>query len=394
MSYAVPGVRLAALPCGIKANGATDLTLIEVCEGATVAGVFTQNAFCAAPVHVAKAHMQEAASRYLLINSGNANCGTGELGFIAANQSCKAIADVVGLPANSVLPYSTGVIGEPLPFEKIQNAAANIVAALSKDHWEQAAKGIMTTDTYPKLETITVVLSSGEVKLTGISKGAGMIKPNMATMLAYIATDAAIDQASLQRLMNRAADKSFNRCTVDGDTSTNDACMLIASGKGVALEEGSSDFELFAAALDELSIKLAQHIIRDGEGATKFVAVDVDGGLDSKECLAVAYAVAESPLVKTALFAEDANWGRILAAVGRAGVTALDVNRVNISLNDVRIVTNGGRDTDYTEAAGSEAMKSKEITIAIDLNRGGIKETVWTTDFSYDYVKINAEYRS
>lgn len=394
MSDVIDGVRLAAGNCGIKTNGKTDLVLIEACEGATIAGVFTQNAFCAAPVHIAKEHLATEAARYLLINSGNANCGTGEHGYQAARASCSAVAAANGVSDRAVLPFSTGVIGEPLPYEKIESYAATISANLAADGWQQAAEGIMTTDTYAKLESVLVELPEGAVKITGISKGAGMIKPNMATMLAYIATDAQIDQALLQQLINDAAEQSFNRVTVDGDTSTNDACMLIATGKAATLTNESEGLATFKQALIDLCKKLAQHIIRDGEGATKFVEVAVQGGIDSAECLLVGYAVAESPLVKTAIFAEDANWGRILAAAGRAGVVSLDVAKVNISLNDVLIVENGGRASSYTEAAGTEAMKADEIVIRIELNRGQASESVWTTDFSYDYVKINAEYRS
>ena len=393
MSVSVDGIKLSAINCGIKQDK-TDLVLIEACEGATMAGVFTQNAFCAAPVHIAKQHLADAACRYLLINSGNANCGTGEHGFVAANASCAAIANAAGVDAAQVLPFSTGVIGEPLPYEKIEAAASEALNKLSADSWSLAAEGIMTTDSYPKLESVSVDLSSGTVKIIGMSKGAGMIKPNMATMLGYVATDATISQTVLQQLINEATEKSFNRITVDGDTSTNDACMLIATGRSHEVLPSTEDYVIFKNALDALFLKLAQHIIRDGEGATKFVEVAVEGGNSSEECLKVAYAIAESPLVKTAIFAQDANWGRILAAAGRSGIESFDVSKVQIRLNDVLIVDQGGRAASYTEEAGTEAMRADEIKISISLNRGSVNESVYTTDFSYDYVKINAEYRS
>ncbi len=394
MMECIDGVRLAAGAAGIKSSGKTDVVLIEVAEGANIVGVFTQNAFCAAPVSIAKKHIADVPSRYLLINSGNANCGTGQAGFDAAIASCQAVADLTACHQTAVLPFSTGVIGELLPHEKIQAVLPDLINRLDENAWMLAAEGIMTTDTYAKLESVTVKLSQGDIKLVGISKGAGMIKPDMATMLAYIATDACIDSSLLQQLISEASEKSFNRVTVDGDTSTNDACILIATGKQAEIVDATKDYDVFKAALNALCLKLAQKIIRDGEGATKFVEVNVSGGLSSKECLAVAYTVAESPLVKTALFASDPNWGRILAAVGRAGVTALDVNRVNIRLNTVPIVTSGERDASYTEEAGQAAMSCKEIIIEVELNRGLESESVWTTDFSHEYVTINAEYRS
>lgn len=393
-NHLIAGVRLAVAAAGIKKQGRPDVVLIELAENASVAGVFTQNAFCAAPVTIAKRHLAAQAGRYFLINSGNANCGTGAQGMAAANQCCESLAALSGLKAEAVLPFSTGVIGEPLAAEKITAVLPELLSGLQEDAWLLAAQGIMTTDTRAKIATTEVQLAVGTVRITGISKGAGMIKPNMATMLAYIATDATIEPAMLQTLLNKANERSFNRVTVDGDTSTNDACMLVASNSGPRLMPDSDDYERFSAALNGLCLDLAQQIIRDGEGATKFVEVQVNGGLSSPECLAVAYAVAESPLVKTALFASDPNWGRILAAVGRAGVTALDVNKVDISLNGVPIVAAGGRADSYSEAAGQAAMAADEIVIAINLGRGRVTETVWTTDFSYDYVKINAEYRS
>ena len=390
----VAGIRLGAVNAGIKASGKTDLVLIELPSDASVAGVFTQNAFCAAPVTLAKQHLVSTASRYFLINSGNANCGTGQAGFDAASQCCESLARIAGVNTEAVLPFSTGVIGEPLPSSKIIDALPNLIAGLEEDAWPLAAQGIMTTDTCEKIASVDVPLSNGSVRITGITKGAGMIKPNMATMLAYIATDATIESDLLQSLLRNANEQSFNRVTVDGDTSTNDACMLVATNRGPSIVKDSADYYAFRDALNTLSLNLAQKIIRDGEGATKFVEVNVGGGLSGVECLAVAYAVAESPLVKTALFASDPNWGRILAAVGRAGVTALDVNKVDIALNGVAIVSAGGRAQTYTEAAGLVVMSEKEIVIDIALGRGNVTETVWTTDFSYDYVKINAEYRS
>ena len=394
--HPVDGVRIGIASAGIKKAGRKDVVVFELAEGSTVAGVFTKNAFCAAPVTIAKSHLQQSGARYWLVNTGNANAGTGPSGLEAAKQCCSALADLAGCPTEQVLPFSTGVIGEPLPVDKIIAALPAALADLSAEHWSDAASGIMTTDTRPKACSRQFEWQGKTITVTGISKGAGMIKPNMATMLGYVACDAVIAQTLLQRLVSDAVEQSFNRITVDGDTSTNDACMLVASGaSGVKVSEREP--ELLAAMTDlinEVFLDLAQAIVRDGEGATKFVEVAVCGAKSSEEALKVAYTVAESPLVKTALFASDPNWGRILAAIGRAGIEGLDVSGVQVHLGDVLIADKGGRAASYTEEAGAAVMKQEEIVIAIDLGRGDVAETVWTTDFSYDYVKINAEYRS
>ena len=391
----VAGVRLATTQAGIKYLNHDDLVLIEVSLGAEVACVFTQNQFCAAPVTIAKQHTTSTASRYLLINTGNANAGTGQQGLQDALTCCDAMAGLVDLTPQAVLPFSTGVIGELLPAEKITTALPELVKSLSADGWLRAAKGIMTTDTRPKAVSKTVVINGSVVTVTGMAKGAGMIKPNMATMLAYIATDASLDKALLQSVLGQCTDQSFNRITIDGDTSTNDACVLIASGdSGVVVNKDVDGYQQFIDCLSEVFIELAQGLVRDGEGASKFVTVQVNGGADSGECLKVAYTIAESPLVKTALFASDPNWGRLLAAIGRAGVSDLDVDGVTVCIGDVLIAENGSRATSYTEAAGQRVMNKENITLAIDLGRGSHSETVWTSDLSYDYVKINAEYRS
>ncbi|TNF06424.1 MAG: bifunctional glutamate N-acetyltransferase/amino-acid acetyltransferase ArgJ, partial [Gammaproteobacteria bacterium] len=359
-------------------------------------GVFTKNAFCAAPVQLTKSHMQSEASRYLVTNTGNANAGTGEPGRVHALRVCERMAEIGGVSVTSVLPFSTGVIGEPLPVEKILAALPEAYAALSENSWAQAASGIMTTDTRPKGGSVKLPLGGGAITITGIAKGAGMIKPNMATMLAYVATDMKIDSEQLQVLVRNACDCSFNRITVDGDTSTNDSAMLIATGASPIAWQNLSAEERqhFELALNNLFISLAQQIVQDGEGATKFVTVKVLGGTDVEECLAVAYTVAESPLVKTALFASDPNWGRILAAIGRAGLKDLDVEAIEIFLDDVLIAKNGGRAESYTEEQGAAVMAKEEIAITIDLHRGDVEETVWTMDFSHQYVTINAEYRT
>ena len=398
--HRVAGFKLGTTSAGIKTPGRSDLVVMELQPGSAVAGVFTQNAFCAAPVVVAKQHLSSAAPRYLVTNTGNANAGTGEQGMIDAQASCIVLAELQGVSTAQVLPFSTGVIGEPLPIEKLLAALPAAVAALDENTWASAAEGILTTDTRPKGASLQYQPDSATDKLitiTGITKGSGMIKPNMATMLGYVATDAQVDSELLQRALRLVANKSFNRITVDSDTSTNDAVILVATGaSGINIDE--SNFEHFVAQLEIVFIELAQSIIRDGEGASKFVSVVVDGALDSAEALKVAYTVAESPLVKTALAASDANWGRILAAVGRAGVEDLDVSRVSVRLNEVLIVEAGGRAASYTEAAGEAAMAPEDITIHISLNRGApektVTETIWTTDLTYEYVRINAEYRT
>jgi len=395
--HPIDGVKIGVASAGIKKVGRIDTVVFELCEGTSVAGVFTLNAFCAAPVTVAKEHLATSSPRYLLINTGNANAGTGQAGMLNARNSCAALADLVGVAPSAVLPFSTGVIGEKLPVDKLVAAMPAAVIALSADSWEAAANGIMTTDTRPKATSRQLDIAGRTITVTGISKGAGMIKPNMATMLGYVATDANIAPNVLQAMLDQSADASFNRITIDGDTSTNDACVLVATGRagGEQLTETSGPvFDELQRVFNEVFLELAHAIVRDGEGATKFVAVEVTGAKDVSEALKVAYAVAESPLVKTALFASDPNWGRILAAIGRAGVESLDVAALTVHLDDVLITEHGGRAESYTEAAGAAVMKQAEIRIRINLNRGQHAETVWTTDFSYDYVKINAEYRS
>ena len=392
----VPGFRLGTTSAGIKRPGRKDLVLMEVVSGGTVAGVFTQNVFCAAPVQLTKSHITSTQSRYLVTNTGNANAGTGESGRRDAKAVCQAVAEAAGVTTEAVLPFSTGVIGEPLPVDKIISALPMAYSALSESGWAEAAAGILTTDTRPKGASIQFELAGKTITITGIAKGSGMIKPNMATMLSYVATDAEIDQHLLHSLVGSAVDASFNRITVDGDTSTNDCAMLIATGaSGVNLSELSiTEQAYFESSLKELFISLAQQIVQDGEGATKFVTVEVTGGIDSAECLAVAYTVAESPLVKTALFASDPNWGRILAAIGRAGLPDLDVDAIQVYLDDVLIAEKGGRADSYLESLGQAVMDKDRLSIRIFLNRGDAMETIWTTDLSHDYVKINAEYRT
>ncbi|MEH6578768.1 MAG: bifunctional glutamate N-acetyltransferase/amino-acid acetyltransferase ArgJ [Amphritea sp.] len=394
--HPVAGFRLGTTSAGVKTPGRQDLVVMELAKGATVAGVFTLNQFCAAPVQMCKSHLSAVMPSYLLVNTGNANAGTGKEGYADALTCCQAVADYAGVTVEQVLPYSTGVIGEKLPVERITAAVPAAFAALADDGWLDAASGIMTTDTRPKAYSMQFDYQGETITLTGISKGAGMIKPNMATMLAYVATDVTVGGGLLQKMLKRSADLSFNRVTIDGDTSTNDSCMLVATGAS-GLEVTEDNVELFAKfndALDEIMLALAQAIVRDGEGATKFVTISVEQAASSEEALQAAYAVAHSPLVKTALFASDPNWGRILAAVGYAGVEQLDVDALQIYLGDVCIVENGGRAASYTEESGQAVMNEEEITIHIVLNRGSNAETVWTTDLSKDYVAINADYRS
>lgn len=393
----IAGIRLATGCAGIKTNGSTDLVLIEICEGSAVSAVYTQNAFCAAPVTVAKQHQKEAAPRYLLINSGNANAGTGQQGLQTAIASCEALAKQVKGETHSVLPFSTGVIGQQLPLAKIQAAMPDLVAGLTNDNWFNAAKGIMTTDTIAKAISKQVMLGDALVTITGMAKGSGMIRPDMATMLSYIATDAAVAQPVLDNILKQAVAQSFNRISVDGDTSTNDACILIATSQAnnaLLSDINTPEAQRLYQAIAEISQYLAHAIVRDGEGATKFIAVEVEQGRDSQECRQVAYTIAHSPLVKTALFASDPNWGRILAAVGRSGLEHFDLTKVAIYLDDVCIIDAGEPAADYTEEKGQQVMNQDEITIKVVLNRGLASDTIWTCDFSYDYVKINAEYRS
>ncbi|ODB40637.1 bifunctional ornithine acetyltransferase/N-acetylglutamate synthase [Pseudomonas mosselii] len=394
--HPVPGFELGIASAGIKRPGRKDVVVMRCAEGSSVAGVFTLNAFCAAPVILSKQRVQGTV-RYLLTNTGNANAGTGAPGMAAAERTCAKLAELAGVPAESVLPFSTGVIGEPLPVEKIEGALQAALDNLSENHWAEAATGIMTTDTLPKGASRQFQYDGKTITVTGISKGAGMIRPNMATMLGYIATDAKVAPAVLKDLILDGANKSFNRITIDGDTSTNDCCMLIATGKAdvpEVTEASGALFEALKKAVFEVCMEVAQAIVRDGEGATKFVTVQVNGGGNHQECLDVGYAVAHSPLIKTALFASDPNWGRILAAVGRAGVPALDVSLIDVYLDSVCIASQGGRSPSYTEDQGAKVMAQEEITIRIELGRGQCSETIWTTDLSHEYVKINAEYRT
>ncbi|KPK36525.1 MAG: ornithine acetyltransferase [Gammaproteobacteria bacterium SG8_47] len=394
---AVAGVRIGVTSAGIKKPGRLDCVVFELAEGSRTAAVFTRNAFCAAPVVVAREHLAQTTPRYLLINTGNANAGTGESGLNAARQCCAALAQLIEQSSEAVLPYSTGVIGEPLPVEKLTAALPKALAALRPDAWLEAARGIMTTDTLPKAVSRQLDIAGHRVTLTGIAKGAGMIRPDMATMLGFIATDVRLAPDVLDAALRAAVDASFNRITIDGDTSTNDAVTLVATGRASLPEIRSQDlaeYGAFTNALTELCVELAQAIVRDGEGATKFITLKVDGGASEAECLAVAYTVAQSPLVKTAFFASDPNWGRILAAVGRAGLNDLVLEAVEIYLDDVCIVRDGGRAASYTEEQGQRVMSQEDIAVRIALGRGSARAEVWTCDFSYDYVRINAEYRT
>lgn len=394
--YPVAGIKVGIASAGIKKPGRKDIVVFELVPEARVAGIFTRNQFCAAPVVLSRKHLAQGAPRYLLINTGNANAGTGERGMADALRCCEALAAEARVSSDAVLPFSTGVIGEPLPVDKIIKALPEALASAREDRWAEAASGIMTTDTRPKGASVRVDLGGHAVTISGISKGAGMIRPNMATMLGFIATDARIAPDVLQSLASELGEKSFNRITIDGDTSTNDACMLMASGQydGPEITADSPHLPTLREALRQVYLDLAHAIVRDGEGATKFVTIDVSGAASQQEALDVAYTVAHSPLVKTALFASDPNWGRILAAVGRAGVPDLDLGSLEIYLGDVCLVRNGGRADDYSEDRGQRVMSQEEITIAIDLKRGSVQETVWTCDFSHDYVTINAEYRT
>ncbi|MCG7980398.1 MAG: bifunctional glutamate N-acetyltransferase/amino-acid acetyltransferase ArgJ [Candidatus Thiodiazotropha endolucinida] len=395
--FAIPGIRLGTAAAGIKYPDRDDMVVIEVAEGASCAAVFTRNAFCAAPVQLAKKHLALRPPRYLLINSGNANAGTGDQGMQDAHACCRVLAETVACQPDQVLPFSTGVIGESLPVERIHDALPAAIDNLSTGSWETASRAILTTDTRPKLRSRHFEFEGVQVRLTGMAKGSGMICPDMATMLAYLATDLSISQALLQACLDDAVKPSFNSITVDGDTSTNDACVLMASGASTLApltERGSDLYKKFVDEVTELCMELARDIVRDGEGATKLVEILVQDAANEKEARRVAYTIAHSPLVKTALFASDPNWGRILAAVGRAGLAGFDIDRVEIWLDDTCIVRNGGRAAEYTEQAGASVMSRDEFTIRVMLGRGDMLARVATCDLSYDYVKINAEYRT
>lgn len=390
----VAGVFLGTAEAGIKRADRKDLLVIKLEEGATVAGVFTTNRFCAAPVIVAREHLAaNKGIRALVINTGNANAGTGEQGMNAARITCAALAKLLGCVPEQILPYSTGVIMEPLPVDKIVAGMPQAIANMKTDNWFDAAHAIMTTDIVAKAVSRQVQLGGKTVTVTGMSKGSGMIHPNMATMLGYIATDAAIATPLLQQMVSEAANCSFNCITVDGDTSTNDALMLIATGKsGVSID--AANRAVLQAVVSEVATVLAQAIVRDGEGATKFITIKIEGGKDEAECKKIGYAIAHSPLVKTAFFASDPNLGRILAAIGYAGVGDLDVEKLKLYLDDVLVAENGGRASSYQEEDGQRVMQQSDISIRVVLNRGAVNATLWTCDFSYDYVKINASYRS
>ena len=387
----IKGVKCSSIASGIKSNNSLDLSLISLVEGSSTAAVFTQNIFCAAPVLVAKNHLNSTIQA-LLINSGNANAGTGKKGLEDSFKSCEMIAEELNIKPEQVLPFSTGVIGQLLPVESIKKNANQLVNSLTEDGLGDVAKGILTTDLVEKYCSVSFKVDGVTVNLSGVAKGSGMIRPNMATMLSFIVTDIGASQEELQQCLNISVNQSFNRITVDGDTSTNDACTLSATNQSGILY--SQCKEAFQKALNELTKKLANMIVKDGEGSTKFVEVRVSGLESNEDCLEVAYTVAHSPLVKTALFASDANWGRILAAVGRARVKGISFENINISLNEVQIISSGEISEQYTEEAGSREMEKPEITIRIDLGSFKTNESVWTTDLSYDYVKINAEYRS
>ena len=397
----VAGIEIGFAEAGIKKPNRKDLLVMRLADGATVAGVFTKNRFCAAPVQVSKANLAAVTNggapiRALVVNTGNANAGTGETGLANAQATCAEVAKLLGCEAGQVLPFSTGVILEQLPIAKIVAGLPAAVENLKADNWFNAAEAIMTTDTQPKAASRTVTIGGHQVTMTGISKGAGMIKPNMATMLGYLAFDAKVAQPVLDELVKYAADRSFNSITIDGDTSTNDSFMLVATGAGSLVIDAANgpEYEALRDAVTDISRNLAQQIIRDGEGATKFITITVEEGRDLEECRKIAYAIAHSPLVKTAFFASDPNLGRILAAVGYAGVDDLDVTKLDLYLDDVWVAKAGGRKPDYQEADGQRVMKQAEITVRVKIARGDASATVWTCDLSHDYVSINADYRS
>ncbi|WP_130803297.1 bifunctional glutamate N-acetyltransferase/amino-acid acetyltransferase ArgJ [Acinetobacter ihumii] len=399
--HVVKGVKIGSTQAYVRYPNRRDLVIFEFAEGSQVAGVFTQSAFSAAPVLISKQHLNESSAtqqpRYLIINTGNANAATGKLGLENAEKTCAKLAELTHVQTHQVLPFSTGVIGEQLPIERLLNGIQPALNTLDEASWTDAAFGIMTTDTVPKGASEQFELDGITYTMTGISKGAGMIRPNMATMLSFVATDAPISQAMVQQLLQTTVKHSFNRITIDGDTSTNDSCIFVATAQASGEEIQSSDDPRYTVVLDVLARimnRLAQLIVRDGEGATKFITVTVEGGANTQECCDVAYSISDSPLIKTALFASDPNWGRIVMAIGKAGIENLDSHKVQVWLGDVQICLDGGANPDYTEAMGAAVMAEKEITIRVDLGRGQAVDTVYTCDLSYDYVKINADYRS
>jgi glutamate N-acetyltransferase / amino-acid N-acetyltransferase len=393
----IKGVRLGVTEAGIRKADRRDLLLVSLAQGSRVAGVFTRNRFCAAPVIVAKKNLESGNIRALIVNTGCANAGTGEDGIFRANQTCDVVSKLLGCQPNQVMPFSTGVIMEPLPVDRIAAGLPRCVDGLQENNWADAATAIMTTDTVAKAFSKRVDIGGHLISVTGIAKGSGMIRPNMATMLGFIATDALVDQKLLQQATSYAAERTFNCVTVDGDTSTNDALIVMATGQIGAPEIAKSDtpeFKQLLGAITDVAATLAQALVRDGEGATKFITINVDGGLNETECRKVAYAIAHSPLVKTAFFASDPNLGRILAAIGYAGIDDLDVSKVDLYLDEVMVAKSGGRAPSYREEDGQRVMKQDEITVRVGLNRGASSATVWTCDLSHDYVSINADYRS
>ncbi|GDX54909.1 arginine biosynthesis bifunctional protein ArgJ [Methylophilaceae bacterium] len=395
--FSVKGISLGIAKANIKKPDRKDLLLVNIDEGSKVSGVFTQNAFCAAPVLLCKEHLKGASEiRALVINTGCANAGTGEEGILRARETCRAVGELLSIKSEQVLPFSTGVILENLPVDKIKSGLPEALKNLAPNHWLDAAEAIMTTDIVPKAASKKIKIQDKEISISGISKGSGMIHPNMATMLSFIATDASINQVLLDQMLKEVTAQSFNCITVDGDTSTNDSFILISTGQSghTEINQEGKDYEVLKNAIQDIAIELAQAIVRDGEGATKFITVQVESGLDDTECRKVAFAVAHSPLIKTAFFASDPNLGRILAAIGYAGIEALDITKIQLFLGDILVAEKGGRAASYSEAQGQEVMKHSEISMRILLNRGKAKVTIWTCDFSYDYVKINADYRT
>jgi len=395
--FAIKGISLGIAKAHIKKPNRKDLLLVTIAEGSKVSGVFTQNAFCAAPVLICKEHLKNTSGiRALIVNTGCANAGTGEDGILKAKETCEAVSELLSIKPEQVLPFSTGVILESLPIDKIKNGLPDTIRNLDPSHWIDAAEAIMTTDIAPKAASRKIKIQDEEVVISGVSKGSGMIHPNMATMLSFIATDASINQILLDKLLKEVTEESFNCITVDGDTSTNDSFILIATGKEEHIEINQEDksYKALKDGIREVAIELAQAIVRDGEGATKFITIQVESGRDDAECRKVGFAIAHSPLIKTAFFASDPNLGRILAAIGYAGIDSLDITKIQLFLGNVLVAEKGGRASSYTEAQGQEVMKHPEISMRILLNRGHAKATIWTCDFSYDYVKINADYRT
>ena len=393
----IKGIRLSANSAKIYREKRDDIALIEITDGSVTSAAFTQNRFCAAPVQISKNHLSKSKPRYCLINAGNANAGTGEDGLSNSKAICRELAKITNCNENEILPFSTGVIGEDLPVEKINKVLPQLVKNLSEDCWVNVAKSIMTTDTIPKAVSSQISIANSTVSITGIAKGSGMIKPDMATMLSFVATDANITKDALDKIRDHALFKSFNRITIDGDTSTNDSFLLISTcaiDAPIIDKKDSKEFKILENEIIKVCRELAQAIVRDGEGATKFISIQVDEGIDSSECLSVAYKVAESLLVKTAFTASDPNWGRIIAAIGNSNIRDLDIHKIDVYIDDICIVNNGERSKTYSEDKGKKVMRQNEIILRINLRRGTFSEEIWTTDLSYEYIKINAEYRS